>query len=321
MGESTLKPSSQIPRIEPMTEMNHRPFWSVMIPTFNCAHYLRQTLLSVLSQDPGPEKMQIEVVDDVSTKDYPEEVVQEIGKGRVQFHRHPKNIGASRNFNACIMRSQGRWIQILHGDDYVLPGFYSSVEEAIFQHQDVALFTVRSFIVDEQNNLEQLSYRIPHLEGGSDDPSPLLFANPFMTPGVIISRSCYEQFGGFREHLIHVADWEMFVRAVAHGRGLSINRPLVAYRSFQGNDTSRLRRTATNLRDELQLLELFTSYSGFDTERFRVTVLWSAYRQMERYRTLRDHEAVRFHRRLIDKISTPGEKCRRFIRHLLNREV
>ena len=43
-----------------------RPLWSVMIPTFHCARFLRQTLESVLSQDPGPDVMQIEIVDDCS---------------------------------------------------------------------------------------------------------------------------------------------------------------------------------------------------------------------------------------------------------------
>ncbi len=65
-----------------------------MIPTFNCAKYLRQTLESVLRQDPGPEEMQIEVIDDCSAQDDPEAIVREIGKGRVAFYRKPKNEGA-----------------------------------------------------------------------------------------------------------------------------------------------------------------------------------------------------------------------------------
>src|SRR5580704_17822873 len=84
-----------------------RPRWSVMIPTFNCAQYLGQTLNSVMRQDPGPDQMEIEVVDDCSTKDDPETVVREAGKGRVMFHRKPKNAGATANFNTCIERSRG----------------------------------------------------------------------------------------------------------------------------------------------------------------------------------------------------------------------
>ena len=47
----------------------HRPLGSVMIPTHNCSHFLAQTLQSVLSQDPGPAAMEINVVDDGSTQD------------------------------------------------------------------------------------------------------------------------------------------------------------------------------------------------------------------------------------------------------------
>jgi GT2 family glycosyltransferase len=83
--KSKLSQKVEYPQITPVPEGVHRPFWSVMIPTYNCANYLAQTLESVLAQDPGPERMQIEVIDDCSTKDDPEAVVREIGKGRVSF--------------------------------------------------------------------------------------------------------------------------------------------------------------------------------------------------------------------------------------------
>ena len=68
------------PRIEPVPSSVARPMWSVMIPTYNCARYLRKTLESVLAQDRGPKSMQIEVVDDCSTEDDPEAVVAEFLK-------------------------------------------------------------------------------------------------------------------------------------------------------------------------------------------------------------------------------------------------
>ncbi|MEQ9234992.1 MAG: glycosyltransferase [Coleofasciculus sp. E2-BRE-01] len=53
--------------ISPIPKGEQRPLWSVMIPTYNCAQYLRETLANVLAQDPGSEVMQIEVIDDHST--------------------------------------------------------------------------------------------------------------------------------------------------------------------------------------------------------------------------------------------------------------
>src|SRR5262245_31425455 len=101
-----------------------RPLWSVMIPKFNCARFLRQTLESVLCQDPGPEVMEIEVVDDCSTKDDPEQVVRDVGRGRVKFYRQKQNVGHTRNFETCLQRTSGQLVHLLHGDDAVIRGFY-----------------------------------------------------------------------------------------------------------------------------------------------------------------------------------------------------
>jgi len=40
-------------KIEPIADGYSNYLWSVMIPTYNCADYLRETLTSVLSQDFG----------------------------------------------------------------------------------------------------------------------------------------------------------------------------------------------------------------------------------------------------------------------------
>jgi Glycosyl transferase family 2. len=57
-----------------------------MIPTYDPrADYLDETLNSVLRQDPGPDQMQIEVVDDCSPHRAPVELVRWIAGDRVQF--------------------------------------------------------------------------------------------------------------------------------------------------------------------------------------------------------------------------------------------
>jgi len=261
------------PRIEPVPEGVSRPLWSVMIPTFNCAKYLRQTLDSVLRQDPGEGQMQIEVVDDCSTQDDPEAVVHETGKGRVAFHRKPKNEGAIANFNTCLQRSRGHLVHVLHGDDYVLPGFYARLAEMEKKYPDVAGFFVRCLVVDENGSLDRISGKVQQLAEPSNAPGDLLYVNNLMAPGAVIRRDFYETHGGFMPSLIHVADWEMWTRAVQSGRGLWLNEPLAAYRYFPGNDTGRLARTAENLRDVLRLGAIFAAnFDGFDPHRFRVVI-------------------------------------------------
>ena len=72
---------AHIPSIGPVPEGIHRIFWSVMIPTYNNGKYLRRTLESVLCQAPGPDEMQIEVVDGCSTLDDPEPLGERVRKG------------------------------------------------------------------------------------------------------------------------------------------------------------------------------------------------------------------------------------------------
>jgi glycosyltransferase involved in cell wall biosynthesis len=78
-----------------------RPYWSVMIPTYNPrADYLEETLNSVLRQDPGPDQMQIEVVDDCSKDDTAFEVTRRLGAGRVTFHAESQNRGLANNLES-----------------------------------------------------------------------------------------------------------------------------------------------------------------------------------------------------------------------------
>src|SRR4051794_29434054 len=107
-----------------------RPLWSVMIPAYNPrADHLEQALRSVLIQDPGPERMQIEVVDDCSPEVDVAALVKRIAGEQVAFSRNDRNLGLARGWNSCVSRSRGDWVHILHQDDYVLPGFYQLHEE------------------------------------------------------------------------------------------------------------------------------------------------------------------------------------------------
>ncbi|WP_051151126.1 glycosyltransferase family 2 protein [Mastigocladopsis repens] len=238
----------EYPQITPIPEGVHRPFWSVMIPTYNCANYLVQTLESVLAQDPGSEHMQIEVVDDCSTKDDSEAVVREIGKGRVSFYRQPQNVGAIRNFNTCIQRSVGQFVHILHGDDFVAPDFYSSYAELLQSHPDATLIISPSISVDENNQHIHVASPLANIDGIITEFAEIqALRNEIHTPTAVVPRKVYEHSGGYYLPLSHTADWEMFFRAGLHGKAVTLDKQVAYYRIHSGSDTSRLALTGKNI--------------------------------------------------------------------------
>lgn len=259
------------PAVAPIAHDKARPTWSVMIPAFNCAKFLRPCLESVLAQDRGTEQMEIEVVDDCSREDDPETVVREAGQGRVKFHRNSQNQGVTGNFNSCLRRSSGELVHILHGDDYILPGLYEKMEELAGRHPDVSLFHARVLVLDEADHTQTASPSIETLASPGNDVTPFYYTNPFRTAALVIRRRFYEQYGGFNSDVDHVSDWEMWVRAVCLGGGLCINDTLGIYRCFGNSETNRAVQTGRNLRDCLKLADHWAACDmpGFDLRTFR----------------------------------------------------
>lgn len=304
-------PAEPPPKIDPVPEGVHRPRWSVMIPTFNCAAYLRQTLESVLAQAPGPEEMQIEVIDDCSTQDDPEAVVREIGQGRVIFHRKEKNEGVTPNFNTCIERSQGELVHILHGDDWVLPGFYDEIQRLNELNPEVSLLATRCVFTDEAGRWIRLSPFLPHLAAATKNASDLHIRTEFQCAGVVVKRSFYEEHGGFRTDLIHTADSEMWHRGIRLGGGMVSQKVLACYRVFEGNDTSRLCRTASNLRDRRRLLGILAAeVPDYPRETAKRALISMAQRQWRFFIKTGDREAAAHNARFLVEIGGPRERLR-----------
>ena len=249
-------------QILPRSSDEVRPLWSVMIPTYNCAHYLRHTLASVLAQDLGSEVMQIEVIDDHSTEDDPEAVVKELGKDRVEFYRQPQNQGYIRNFETCLQRSRGHLIHILHGDDGVRDGFYRQLQTAFETHPEIGAAYCRQMIMDEWGNWQKISdLEQSHSGILSQALERILVRHPIQTPAIVVRRSVYETLGGFDRRIASCGeDWEMWVRIALHYPIWYEVAPLALYRSHSTSLSGRAVRTGQDLRDVRMAYEIIQSY-------------------------------------------------------------
>ena len=247
--------------ILPIPEGVSRPLWSVMIPTYNCAQYLRETLASVLAQDPGADVMQIEVVDDRSTLDDPAKVVEEIGRGRVVFYQQPKNVGHTKNFQTCLERSRGKLIHLLHGDDCVRDGFYRKMQQALEENAEIGAAFCRWIVMDEQSHWQSIM-PLQQSESGvlSNSLERLAQMQIVSTPSMVVRREVYEKLGGFDHQLSWTEDWEMWVRIAAKYPIWYEVEPLALYRVHSTSNTGRYKRTGENIRDVCRAIDIIKSY-------------------------------------------------------------
>jgi len=300
------------PVIAPCDPAQLSPRFSVMIPTYNCAAYLRACLASVLSQDLGPGVMEIEVVDDCSTLDDPESVVREVAGDRVRFYRQPRNLGAVGNFNTCIERSTGELVHILHGDDVVLPGFYAAIDRLAQRAPDAGFYATRVHGVDEAGKHLWTSPSLAaYTSGPSRDPESFLRGTPLQFAGTVVRRAAYEQVGGFLSGLVHANDWEMWMRLVAATGLVCVDEALAEFRQFAASDTSRLRRTAENLKDFERLVSLMnTAGRAIDGDAVLIAARRLARQQEHRFRRAGDSDAARANHRYWAQRATPVEYLR-----------
>jgi glycosyltransferase involved in cell wall biosynthesis len=225
-----------------------------MIPAYNPpAGYLRETLESVLRQDPGPNRMQIEVVDDQSTKADVTALVHSIAGDRVAVSKTPINLGLAGCWNTCIQRASGDWVHLLHQDDWVLPGFYRRFEALVSANPALDAACCRQLDADGDGHWTYLSPLMKREPGPLDNFSGSLARHPTLQcPAVIVRRQTYQRLGLFRADLPYVLDWEMWSRIAANGTWGYEPTPGAVYRMHSGSETQRLKRSGVALRNLLE---------------------------------------------------------------------
>lgn len=91
---------------------------SIIMPSYNTASYIRETIQSVLNQT--YKSWELLIVDDCST-DNTDEVVCTITDSRIKYFKNEKNSGAAVSRNKALREAKGQWIAFLDSDDLWMP--------------------------------------------------------------------------------------------------------------------------------------------------------------------------------------------------------
>ena len=202
-----------------------RPEFSVIIPTYNRAKYLKKAIKSVLKQT--YRNFEVIVVDDGS-KDKTKKVAKRFG-GQIRYIRQ-KHRGPSAARNTGIKHARGRYIAFLDSDDKFLPRKLEKNRQFLLKHPKCKFLYSWYYDVNRKGKRVKL-VKTPRCKSKKEIQKKL-YKRKFTirTSTVVVKRQCFDEVGYFNPKYLRSQDWDMWLRLVAKYRAYCQRIPLTEYR-------------------------------------------------------------------------------------------
>lgn len=184
---------------------------SVIIPAFNRAPYIEETLASVFEQE--YPNIEVLVVDDGSSDGTYEILEKYRDQGAIELLTHAgrANLGQSAALNFGLRKASGEYIAFLDSDDMFASGKLEQQARFLASNPDVGMVYGQAHAVDAEGNF---LFEVPnneHEEPG--DPNLLLLDCYMALPGgALIRKSVLDKVGFFEETFRAGQDHDMALR-------------------------------------------------------------------------------------------------------------
>jgi len=227
-----------------------QPLVSIVVPTYNRAALLGETLDSLLAQE--YPRVELIVVDDGSTDATAEVIARYAARAPERFRAvRQENGGQSAAVNHGFALARGEFVMMISSDDPQPPGLVAPLVAALLDAPDVVLvYPDWEMIDDEGRYLQSLETR------DYDFAEMVRWHECVLGPGAMVRRSRLDEIGGWNIRLRYAPDYEWYLRAGLVGPFKRVPLPLARWRAHAGSITTG-RRGEAMAREMLAVTEEF----------------------------------------------------------------
>lgn len=187
--------------------MSNRPFFSIVIPTYNRAGLILETLQTVFDQ--SFKDFEIIVVDNCSEDNSLELLRPLAEKGLIRLIENPTNLERSRARNIGFKDAKGEYLSLLDSDDFMYKDCLKDAAAFIEKGDRTEFFHNYYELVNSQRKRLQ-TYHYPNQRG---QIKALAKGNFISCIGVFLSRKVYESYHfNEDEAILGSEDWELWIR-------------------------------------------------------------------------------------------------------------
>lgn len=208
---------------------------SVIVPCYNAAKFLRETLESILHQD--MRETEIICIDDGST----DETLKLLEEYPVRILKHPKgaNRGQSASINLGLREAKGKYIAFCDADDIWFEGKIAAQIRCLDSFLEVGLVFCNGSVINEHSE-RQYPLNQPWFIL-SQDPEDLLISPYIKTPSqVMFRKELLQSVGLFAP--FQPSDHDFWLRLKEKTMFAYISLKLVGYRKHSQQISHRRRQ-------------------------------------------------------------------------------
>ena len=208
--------------------------FSVIIPLYNKAPYVRKALDSVLSQ--SFVDFEIIVVDDGSSDNSYDVAKERLSDSHVEYKLiRQNNAGVSTARNNGVAASKGDYLCFLDADDWWAPTFLERMDSFVREFPEAGIYGTNYYYV--KNGRSQVC--VTTAETGYINYCRVYAEKlqmPLWTGAVCVPRHVFDEMGGFRAHLRLGEDFDLWIKIALKYKVAFFNEPLSYY--FQDSDAT-----------------------------------------------------------------------------------
>lgn len=220
------------------------PHFSVIIPLYNKAPYIRKTVESVLGQTFGDFEL---IIVDNGSNDGSSEIVSQFNDPRLSVHLMEENIGVSNARNKGVKLSSAPYVTFLDADDWWESTFLEEMKGLIERHPNAGIYGTGYYIVKNgKKHIAPIGVKEDFLEGEINycQVYAKTLCMPLTSITVAMPRTIFDELGGFPPNIKLGEDFILWVHVALKHPVVLLNKPLSNYNqdvdaSFRGTHNKR----------------------------------------------------------------------------------
>lgn len=236
-----------------MSTEENAPWLSVIIPVFNGATTLENTLASIDTSDRGIE---VVAVDQGSTDGSVQILRSFKDRLRLSVINAPQNTNWMQNTNLGVAHATAPYLTMLHQDDVWRPERPACLRHLLKEYPEAAVWAHDADYIDDRGKVIG-RFGPPFGKKATLISSPkaletLVVQNTLALPAVMFPRDAYLSAGGLDQSLWYTADWDLWLKLLATGPVAWSPIRAAAFRIHGASQTLRGSRDISDFHKQLR---------------------------------------------------------------------